>query len=236
MTVRMTITDLMSAAGLVAAVVVTSRAMRLRMEAKVVVAALRASLQLAFLGYVLLVPIFQNQQPALTFLYLGFVLLIAAREGASRVSYSYGGARLYRHAFAAIGGSAAAVLSYTVLFVLHPKPWWEPQYLIPVAGMVVGNAISAFSLAADRFMSAMKQRSDEVSLRLALGATRFEAALPLIREAVVAGLTPSLNQMSVVGLVSIPGMMTGQILGGQAPGDAARYQLMILFVLMATVR
>ena len=154
-----------------------------------------------------------------SFLYLGFVLLIAAREGASRVSYSYGGARLYRHAFAAIGGSAAAVLSYTVLFVLHPKPWWEPQYLIPVAGMVVGNAISAFSLAADRFMSAMKQRSDEVSLRLALGATRFEAALPLIREAVVAGLTPSLNQMSVVGLVSIPNMMTGN---SRRPGTRRR--------------
>ena len=86
----------------------------------------------------------------------------------------------------------------------------------------MGNAISAFSLALDRFLGMVKEQHDAVELRLALGATRWEATLPFCRAACVAGLTPNLNQMSVTGLVAIPGMMTGQILGGASPFEAAK--------------
>ena len=209
MTVHLSLLDLLHAAGLVAAVVATSRAIGLQIGSKVVIAACRATLQLGVLGYVLLVPLFERGSAALICAYLALVLLIAAREGASRPGYSYG-RKMFLHALAAIAGSGTAVLVYVLLFVLQLTPWYTPQYLIPVAGMVVGNSISAFSLAEDRFLTALKQRGAEVEWRLAMGASRTEAALPLIREATIAGLTPSLNQMSVVGLVSIPGMMTGR--------------------------
>ena len=132
MTVLMTLGDLAFASFLVAGVAFASWRMQLKMEGKILLAALRATAQLMFLGYVLLVPIFESESSMLVLAYLFFVILIAAREGASRPQFNYGIGLLSAHALVAIGGSAALMLGYTMLFVLHPSPWYEPQYLVSV--------------------------------------------------------------------------------------------------------
>ena len=118
-------------------------------------------------------------------------------------------------------------------FVVPVQPWYEPRYLIPLVGMMLGNALTGISLCLDRLMSELDEKRQEVECWLALGATAWEACRPHIRSAVRTGMIPILNSMTVVGIVSIPGMMTGQILAGAPPEQAIRYQIVVMFMIAA---
>ena len=117
--------------------------------------------------------------------------------------------------------------------VLRVEPWFEPQYAVPILGMVLGNALTGISLALERFTEGLVSHRDQAETLLALGATRWEAAHAEIQAAVRTDMIPTLNSMMVMGLVSLPGMMTGQILAGASPIDAVRYQTVIMFMLAA---
>ena len=117
--------------------------------------------------------------------------------------------------------------------MLRVRPWYEPQYAIPILGMVLGNTLTAVSLGLDRMTRELDSHRSIVDMTLALGGTRREAAQAAAVQAVRAGMLPTLNQMSVVGIVSLPGMMTGQILAGQTPTEAVRYQIVIMFLIAA---
>jgi putative ABC transport system permease protein len=101
--------------------------------------------------------------------------------------------------------------------------------------MLLGNALTGISLGLDRFLNGVLRDRSSIEGLLALGATRWEAARRQIQEALRVGLIPTVNSMLVMGIVSLPGMMTGQILAGAAPADAVRYQIMIMFMIAATV-
>ncbi|CAN0600369.1 unnamed protein product, partial [Laminaria digitata] len=118
--------------------------------------------------------------------------------------------------------------------VIGVEPWYRPQYLIPLLGMLLGNSLTALSLAIDHFLEQLDLRRDEVESDLAMGATRWEAARDPMREAVRKGMIPIINAMSVVGLVSLPGMMTGQILAGADPLGAVAYHILIMFMIAAS--
>jgi putative ABC transport system permease protein len=107
------------------------------------------------------------------------------------------------------------------------------QYAIPLVGMILHNTLNGISLGMDRFGAELTNRRDEVETLLALGATRWEAAQEPIQQAVRTGMIPTINTMMVVGIVSIPGMMTGQLLAGVAPIQAAFYQMAIMFFIAA---
>jgi ABC-type iron transport system FetAB permease component len=173
---------------------------------------------------------------------------------------------------AVVAGTAALTMAYALLVVMRVRPWWTPQYLIPILGMcagcgcggtgggavvyhafnvfkplqpsssshpqpqtttttnaknkrTLGNTISGISVGLGVVIDELSAGANRVEKLLALGATRWEATRAPVRRAVRLAMTPLLNQMSVVGLVSIPGMMTGQILAGSDPSDAARYQV-----------
>ena len=111
--------------------------------------------------------------------------------------------------------------------------WYYPRYAIPLLGMVLGNTISAVSLSLDRLAHELAARRDHVETLLALGATRWEASRWAVQQAVRVGMVPTINTMMIAGLVSLPGMMTGQMIAGQDPGQAARYQIMIMFLMAA---
>ncbi len=117
--------------------------------------------------------------------------------------------------------------------IIRVHPWYNPQYVLPIAGMVLGNSMTGISLALERLFGDLGRRSDEVRMLLALGASPWEASLPSIRAALTAGLIPTINAMNAVGIVSIPGMMTGQIIAGANPGKAARYQIVVMLMLSA---
>lgn len=205
--------------------------LRLGLHGKLAVAAIRCILQLSVLGFIL-VPIFNIDQPWLTGLYALFMLTVAAIEAVSRPTASYPGMLL--QVLGAMGIAASLVISYGLAVVVQVHPWYSAQYMIPMLGMLLGNACSGVAVGLSSILDEFSNGRDRIEQLLALGATRWEAARASIRQATRMALMPLLNQMNVIGVVSIPGMMTGQILGGSDPATAARYQIIIMFLIAAT--
>ena len=135
--------------------------------------------------------------------------------------------------FVSIMGAAFVVTAVAMTGIIRVEPWFEPQYFIPMLGMVLGNTLNGISLALDRFMEDVVQRQAQVESLLALGASKREAARESLREAARSGMIPIINSMMVMGVVSLPGMMTGQILAGADPVDAVNYQIVIVFMIAA---
>ena len=222
--------DVAGAAVLVLLNGVVSVWLQLGLERTLLVAAVRTVVQLSLLG-VVLVPIFQVAHPALTSLLgLGMVAL-AAREAVNRSDRRYEGA--VGHAFVSLLLSSGATVVYATGALVQPDPLWSPQVVIPLLGMMLGNGLTGVSLGLDRALARIDEGRGEVELWLARGASWWEAARPVAQEAVRTGMIPILNSMSVVGLVTIPGMMTGQLLAGAPPGQAARYQILVMFLIAA---
>jgi putative ABC transport system permease protein len=132
------------------------------------------------------------------------------------------------------------LISYfaTALFVsgliVAVKPWWDPRYFLPAGGMVIGNSMSALAIALERLFRDLREQKELVEMKLTLGANYREASDDLFRKAVTAGMIPSINAMMGVGLVFIPGMMSGQILAGTDPLIAIRYQIVVMLMLVGS--
>jgi putative ABC transport system permease protein len=190
----------------------------------------RCFAQLSLLGYIL-VPIFLANRWWLTLLYTLFMLVVAAVEAVSRPTQTYNGMLL--QVLGALGLAGSAIISYGLALVVQVSPWYDPQYLIPMLGMLLGNACSGVAVGLSTVLDELSSGRDKVEMLLAMGATRMEASREVVQRASRMALTPLLNTMNVVGIVSIPGMMTGQILGGSDPSVAARYQIIVMFLIGA---
>jgi len=225
-------TDLLLASVLLLVFGAISVGWRLGLEKLLAIATLRATVQLGVLGLVL-VPIFAVDRAWPVVLWCCLMVLMAGRESVARTKHRHPGMLWGAIGSMAISGGGTAL--FATLVVLDVETWWAPRYLVPLVGMILGNALSGVSLGLDQALSTLKQHRHTVEALLALGATRREATRDIAREAIRTGMTPILNAMSAVGLVSIPGMMTGQILGGTEPMQAARYQLLILFLIAGAV-
>ena len=130
---------------------------------------------------------------------------------------------------------AGSVSVFLVLVAIRVEPWYAPRYFIPLAGMVLGNSMNGCALALERFYAGVKDNRKMVETHLAHGATGAESTQDILRSAFRASLIPTLSSMSGIGLVFIPGMMTGQILGGVNPMDAIRYQMVIMMAIISSV-
>src|SRR5262249_21754191 len=126
-------------------------------------------------------------------------------------------------------------LLYVSTLVVRVAPWYTPQYLIPLFGMIVGSAMNAAAIAAERLHSEITARRAEIEAYLALGAHSRHASHAAVRQAMRASLIPTVNGLMVVGVVTLPGMMTGQILAGASPLMAIRYQIVVAFMQAAAV-
>ena len=196
------------------------------------IAALRMGLQLFLVGYVLhLVFAFESAAP---------VLLVLLLMGAMAVHTVAGRVKERMPHFYKVVGSAMLLgcgggTIYFCVLVIGPDPWYNPRYLIPLAGMIIGNAMTGASLAAERLSEEIRSRRDEIETALCLGATARQASLPAVRSAFNAALIPSINAMAAMGIVFLPGMMTGQILSGVEPMIAVKYQIAIMCVITGSV-
>lgn len=233
-TIAISWADLGWAAMLIVVAIAISRWQRLALERSFAVGGVRALVQLLAVGYVL-VYLFDVRRWWLVILAL-LVMVAAATLAATgrRGPQARGG----RRRLSAISGTAMLVscgvtLAYVTAVVLNVRPWYEPRYLIPLFGMIVGNAMNGAALALERLASEMELQRGRVEAYLALGATPARAAAEPVRRALVAALIPSVNGLMVVGLVQLPGMMTGQILAGESPMLAVRYQVIVAFMLAA---
>lgn len=207
-----------------------SLAFGLRLEVSLAVAALRMAVQLAAVGFVLKF-VFAQTSPLWTLLMALVMVSVAGYELTQRQerrlrgwwAYGFGNLTLLL-----VGGLSTL---YAVAVVIGPEPWHAPRYVLPILGMVLGNTLTSLSLALQTLTEGAERERVSIEARLALGATRLEAFGPVLRRALRTALTPLLNVMSVAGVVTLPGMMTGQILAGADPAEAAKYQIMIMFVL-----
>ena len=176
-------------------------------------ATIRMLAQLLLIGYVL-VYIFNTGQPGVVLAVLGFMLVVSSwisirpLQGKSR--------RLYRNAFVSISTSGVLTLALVSQWVIGIEPWFDPRYLIPLAGMIFAGAMTTISLAGERAYAEASRGVGYIETR---------------RIAMQAALIPMVNALLAVGLVSLPGMMTGQILSGISPVIAAKYQIVVMSML-----
>jgi putative ABC transport system permease protein len=225
--------QLMAAAALVLVALALSLWQRLGLEKGLVVGAVRATVQLVAVGY-LLVWLFEVDRWYLVIAVLAVMMIVATLTAARRQSKAGGERRaILPIAGVAILAGAGLTLVYVTTVIVHVTPWYNPRYLIPLFGMIVANAMNAAALALERLQSEMESRRGEVEAYLALGATPAQACAEATRRATVAAMIPAVNALAVVGVVSLPGMMTGQILAGADPALAVRYQLVVMFMLTA---
>lgn len=125
------------------------------------------------------------------------------------------------------------MLALVAELIVRPAPWYSAQLVVPLAGMLLGNSVSALAVGLTRFFESMRERRDEVDMLLALGATRWEAARPSIVSSIRLGMLPTTASLASSGIVTIPGMMAGQVIAGGDPLDAAKYQFVILAAISA---
>lgn len=227
-TIELDLLRLVWALGLMAAALGLAAWQRLGLTATLALATLRTVLQLLAVG-VFLSFVFAQRQPWLVLLVLAAMLTVAAVTARNRISRNI--PQLLPWIWGAILISAGLTVSYTTLLVIRPAVWYEPRYLIPLTGIVFGNAMNAAALAGDRLVSTLQTARVEIETHLSLGATPAQAIHGYRREAIKAGLIPTINTMMVVGLVTLPGIITGQLLSGADPFVAALYQMLIMFML-----
>ena len=127
--------------------------------------------------------------------------------------------------------AGAVVTIFALTTQVRPDPWYEARVALPLLGMILGNTMNGIALGIDRLLNGAARERLAIESRLALGHDKAQAFGGVVREALRSGMIPTINAMSAVGLVSIPGMMTGQILAGIEPMEAVKYQLLIMFLI-----
>jgi putative ABC transport system permease protein len=220
--------QLLASAGLVLVAIGLSAARGLGLERDLTVAAVRTFLQLLAIGYVLGF-IFSTDSPALIVAIVLLMLGVGAWTVAGRQRRPTNSLRVLVLMSLSAGCGLTLVLATEV--ILRVQPWYNPYYVIPLMGMVIGNSLNSATLAVERLDSDLRSGRDQVEALLALGATSRQAAAGAVRGAMKAAMIPITNSMMVVGLVSLPGMMTGQILGGSTPLVAIKYQVLIMYMI-----
>ncbi len=223
--------DLIWGLGLMAVAIGLSRWQRLGLEFSLAMATGRMVIQLLFVGYVLAF-VFALQSAIAVLVVLMVMVMIATITTRNRIGKKMPG--LLPLVFGSILFCSGITLIYTNLFIIQPEIWYEPQYLIPLGGIVLGNAMNGAAIAGERLVSSINSSRVEIETHLSLGATPQEAIAGYRKEAIRAGLIPTLNQMMVAGVVTLPGIITGQMLSGIDPLNAASYQILIMFMLAFT--
>ena len=230
--IHLTAWDLALAAALVVALGMLSVPMRLGLARPLLIAAARAAIQLYLIGLVLnaLFGAVRWYWVALTAL---IMLAAAGYEVYARQQKPFAGWFGVAIGPLSLFVSSFAIVVLTLTVVVAPTPWYHPQYAIPVLGMLLGNTMTGVALALDRLTDGMRRDCAGIEGRLLLGQTARQATLTHRQAAWRAALVPTLNAMATAGIVSLPGMMTGQILAGSPPVEAAKYQWLILLLIVA---
>lgn len=220
--------DLAWALGLMAIAIGLSVWQQLDLTWSLFIATGRTILQLMIMGYILWF-IFDWKHPGAVLALVAGMLTVASIESRNRIGKDI--PHLIPWLWGSIFISTVLTLSYTTIFILQPENWFDPQYLIPLAGIVMGNAMNGAAIAGERLVKSLKANRNEIETHLCLGASPQQAIAQYRRDAIRAGLIPTINAMMVVGLVKLPGIITGQLLSGVNPQEAASYQILIMFML-----
>lgn len=222
-------TQLLLTALFVVLAMLLSRLRDLALEKDILWSTLRAAVQLLIIGYILHF-IFSANHWFFTFLIILVMISVAAQNVSRKAMH---GQRWQVFQYVAIALLLSWLIGVGMLIVLHIIQA-TPQYMIPISGMIIGNAMVVGSLQWNRIQGEMKNRLPEVEVLLSLGFTSEKAAAGLVKKTVQASMIPTIDSMKTMGLVQLPGMMTGQIIAGANPITAVKYQILIVFTMTAT--
>lgn len=229
-TIALDISDLAFAASLVIVDAAISMVLRLRLERRLLISAVRMVVQLSLVG-LLLKTLFEHATGLWVVVAGLLMVLIAGREIMARQDRRLRGLWAYGLGTTSMMAAGTLVTTFALVTQIRPDPWYDPRYVLPLLGMILGNTMTGISLGLNHMTTSLVRDRAAVEAQLALGATRTDATLPAVRTAMRTALTPIINSMAVAGVVSMPGMMTGQILAGADPGQAVRYQILIIFLI-----
>lgn len=226
--IKLDFLDLILALGIMGLAFTLSLWQKLQLENQLIIATGRSILQLLVIGSILDV-IFAIDNPIPVLIILAIMVTIATLVARNRISKKIKG--LIPIVWMSIFASTAFTLAYTMILIIQPESWYDPQYIIPMTGMVLGNAMNSAALGGERLASSINNNRLEIETHLSLGATPRQSIELYRKQAIRSASIPTLNRMMIVGLVSLPGMFTGQVLGGSPPLEAASYQILILFMI-----
>ncbi|KAJ3563823.1 hypothetical protein NP233_g8688 [Leucocoprinus birnbaumii] len=196
-----------------------------------IISAIRCMVQLTLVALIL-EPVFAAENKwavaGISFLLnlLGTVEIVVNK---SKRQYQY----MFPSVLIAMLGSTVPVAILGTRFSMAVDPFWTPIQFIPVVGMLCGSTVTGVTVSVNYLLKEFQENRDKIEVYLAYGASRIEACRPIAIEALRVALTPSINSMSVLGIIAIPGMMTGAILGGSSVQQAARLQMIIMFMISA---
>jgi len=218
--------------GLLVIPVLLSTFLKLGNVKSIAIAVGRMTAQLAVMGFYLDF-MFRLQNPWVNF---GWVLLMIAI--ANFTVNKNAGLKTRKFFFVIFSGiifGSSFVLMIFVFIAVRPVPFYNARYLIPISGMIIGNCMRANVISLERFYSSIKKNEREFLTYLLMGATLREATSPYLKEAIKPALAPTIATMATLGLVSLPGMMTGQILGGSSPVVAIKYQIAVMIAIFTAI-
>ncbi|QPC47835.1 ABC transporter permease [Mangrovibacillus cuniculi] len=202
-------------------------------EKEVLIATARMTLQLIIVGYIL-VFIFDNASPWYTLLAVFVMLLFAIVNVYQRTKVTIGKDIKKIVAFAMTVGIICTI-AFFMFVVLQLEPWYNPQYFIPIAGMIIGKSMTAVTLGVNHLAIEMKSKKPQIEGALMLGATPKVAAAEVVNQAFDAAMLPTINSLVGMGIVFLPGMMTGQIIAGASPLVALGYQIATMLGVVGSV-
>ena len=231
-TISLSPTDLSLSAVLVVALALFSYRLNLGVAGQLIVAAVRTTLQLFLVGLVLKV-VFTSVHP----LWVGAMALVmfgaAARETMVRQKRRFSGWWGFGMGAGPMFISSFAITTFSLAAVIGVHPWYMPQYAIPLLGMMLGNTMTGIALGLARLTESAWERRGMVEAQLMLGHTWSQSITAIRRASARSAMIPTINSMAAAGIVSLPGMMTGQILAGNPPLEAVKYQILIMFIISA---
>lgn len=217
------------AIGLIVAAIALSVWTRLGLEGNLILATGRAILQLAVVGYVLAVVFAPPQSPILILFVLGVLLITSAIVTRNRISQKL--PRLLPWVGGSLFVSTALTVGYAQWIVVQPQTWYDPQFLIPLGAIVLSQTMNAAAIAGERFVTVLTANALEIETHLSLGATPMQAIATYRKDAIRAAVLPTINTMTIVGLATLPNILSAQILGGANPVSATIFEILILLML-----
>jgi len=227
--VRLDITDLGFALGLMAITIGLSVWEKLGLELNLVIAGLRSFFQLVVLAYVLDF-VFATDNVWVIGGFFLVMLTITAIVARNRISTKV--SFLLPLVWITIFVSTSLILIYINFLIIKLDRWYEPRYLIPISAILLVNAMNATAVAGERLVGSIRQFPQEIETHLSLGATPQQAICQYRRDAIRTALFPTLNQMMLMGMVTIPTFSSGQLLAGISPLEALSYEILVVFMVV----
>lgn len=231
--IELSLWQLAAAGAYVIVTLILVRLLGVQREREILNASIRMTIQLFIAGYILTY-VFDHPHWITTLLILTVMLTFAVINAIQRVQGTLP-ARLKRVMAVSLIFGGVSTLAWFLVVIVQGDAWRDPRYFIPIAGMLIGNAMTGVALGANRLVDGIVDQRPTIEASLMLGATPRVSTRRVVQQSFDASILPTINSMLGIGIVALPGMMSGQILAGQSPNMAIRYQIAIMLGIMACV-